>query len=205
MRKFGFSLGAAALALTGVAMAQPPVHHQHFAADLVAHDAEAYAVEWHSRPGSLGNHAAHTIAAMKSPYVNLDLRGLRQEAAFGNADAEAALGLYHLTATGVDYDPVAAFAYNSAAAEEGIPVAATNLGLQYLNGVGTLRDTEKAAHWFEVAAKRGHTAAAYQTGVMYLEGEGVPSNDVLARQWLLKAREAGDARAERLLKTFASF
>lgn len=205
MRKTVFTMGVAAAALLGSAMAQPAVEHQHFAAEAVAREATSFAVAWEAKPGSLGDYSAHTVSALTDGSTIINLHELRQEAAWGNADAEAALGLYHLTTTGAAYDPVAAFAYNSAAAEEGVPVAQTNLGLQYLNGVGTRRNETKAAHWFEIAAKSGHTPAAYQTGVMYLQGEGVAADDLMARYWLLRAREAGDRRAARLLDTFATF
>lgn len=205
MRKTGLSLGVALTALMTVASAQPSENHQHFAAEAVARDATSYAAAWHTTPGSLGEFTSQTVAALVGDGTHLNLRELRREASYGNPDAEAALGLYHLTTTGAGYDPVAAFAYNAAAAEEGVPVAQTSLGLQYLNGVGTTRDAEKAAHWFEVAAKSGHTQAAYQTGVMYLEGEGVEDDSLMARYWLLRAREAGDRRADRLLKDFATF
>ena len=205
MRKTGLSMGIALVALMGVAAAQPPVNQQHFAAEAVARDAASYAASWHTTSGALGEFSAQTVNAIVGNEGFINLRELRREASYGNPDAEAALGLFHLTSTGEAYDPIAAFAYNSAAAEAGMPVAQTSLGLQYLNGVGTTRDTAKAEHWFEVAAKGGHTQAAYQTGVMYLEGEGVEDDSLMARYWLLRARENGDRRATRLLADFATF
>ena len=210
MRKTSFKIGLVAAAVLGGApiagaLAQPPVSQQHFAAEAVAQEATRFAEAWEEKPGSLGVYSSHTVSAIKNPSTVVNLRELREEAAWGNADAEAALGLYHLTSRDAGYDPKAAFAYNISAAEAGVPVAQTNVGLQFLNGVGTTRDTSKAAVWFEVAAKRGHTDAAYQTGVMYLQGEGVAEDSLMARYWLLRAKEAGDRRAARLLDNFATF
>ncbi|ADM09450.1 hypothetical protein PB2503_06922 [Parvularcula bermudensis HTCC2503] len=206
----GLKVFAMAAALTGAGLSgavaaeasstAPLLHTQ----EVMAADAAAYAHAWSQKAGIVGELTGQAIASIEAGGpVNVAL--LQREASYGNSDAQAALGLYHLTAKGAGFDPAAAFAYNEVAARQGMPVAQTNLGLQYLNGIGTQKNEAQAAHWFETAAIRGHDEAAYRTGMMYLAGQGVQKDPVMARYWLLKAREAGDRRAAQVLETFASF
>lgn len=194
-------ISAAAIVPAAAQISDPVLRHL----ENTPAEAARFAEDWAAMPASMDALSERALHNFVNGRESRDVPFLQYEAAYGNADAKAALGLIHLTPGSIHYDPQQAFKYNIAAAEAGVPMAQTSVGLQFLNGVGVAEDHHQALRWFETAATKGHRESAYQTGVMYLEGDGVRQDLVTARFWLLRARAQGDRRADALLRQFSSF
>jgi tetratricopeptide (TPR) repeat protein len=72
-------------------------------------------------------------------------------------------------------------------------------GLSYF-GIGRPADKAKARQWFLEAAERGASVAMVDAGIMLLGGVGGPPDRERAIALLLKAREAGEPRADGQLR-----
>lgn len=78
--------------------------------------------------------------------------------------------------------------------------AAYLLGAAYDNGVLVRGSCTEALRWYELAAKRGDSDAQMQTAWHYYRSSGCPHNIETAYRWFLKAAEAGEVEAQRMLE-----
>ncbi len=76
-----------------------------------------------------------------------------------------------------------------------------DLGIKYLNGDGVRKNQHTAFTWYKKAADKGYTKSIFALGICYLQGIGCTANSSLGRRYLLKAAAAGDADAQKALKS----
>ncbi len=138
----------------------------------------AQAIKFRDGNGVKQNHAE----AMRLAHLAADA---------GNADAMDFVGHAYLRGAVVERNPVIAFGYFKAAAEQS-PQAAFNLGQCYYGAQGTDQDCAKALEWWIKAAEGGHGRAASTAAMAYLTGEGVPADAALARKLAERAAELND-------------
>ncbi|HEX8914531.1 MAG TPA: tetratricopeptide repeat protein [Humisphaera sp.] len=77
-------------------------------------------------------------------------------------------------------------------------------------GIGVHPDGRIAVDLLHRAADAGFVPAMTSLGSVYTRGDGVPADPAVARAWYIRAAEAGDALAQRVLTTqspapFATF
>ncbi|MBF0626345.1 MAG: SEL1-like repeat protein, partial [Magnetococcales bacterium] len=125
---------------------------------------------------------------------------IQQQADSGNADAQAALGMFHHLGRGVKADAKIALDWLTKAAEQGHVEAQNMLGnLQFsAQGVKKPNDAE-ALKWYEKAAAQGHLGALSNLGLMHYMGLGVPEDHKKAAELFRKAAEAGHGPAQQHL------
>lgn len=120
----------------------------------------------------------------------IDISKIRQAAERGIASAQLQLGLALLDGRDVPADPVEAFHWLSAAAEQGAPRAIVRLARMHLRGVGTAENKELAVTLLEQAAAGGEFMACIELARMR-----VTTGDVRgAKRWY----EAALAQKERV-------
>ena len=123
--------------------------------------------------------------------VKLAMQWAHRAADAGNADAMDFVGHAYLRGADVKQNPVLAFGYFKAAAEQS-PQAAFNLGQCYFGAQGTEQDVPKALEWWKKAAAKGHGRAASTAAMLYFSGEGVPPDAAQARRLAERAAELND-------------
>ena len=74
-----------------------------------------------------------------------------------------------------------------------------NWGVLYLQR----NSISNSIKWLECAANKGYSQAQLALGYFYYIGEVVPENIPLAVEWFEKAKAAGNAEAEKVLKTIS--
>lgn len=116
---------------------------------------------------------------------------LRKAAEFGDAMAQASLGLRYAKGEGVPKDSAAAVEWFRKAAAQGNADATNNLGVMYKNGNGVGQSYWVAQDLYRVAAERGSVQAQANLGIAYEMGQGVPKNYNEALIWYKKAASAG--------------
>lgn len=87
------------------------------------------------------------------------------------------------------------------AVEADLPSGYACLGGLHYFGIGRAPDKPRAFDWFAQAADRGVASAMTDAGLMLLRGEGVPADRDRAVAYLIRARAAGDPRAEGHLRS----
>jgi hypothetical protein len=120
---------------------------------------------------------------------------LQKNAAAGNPNAQAALGLCYQSGHGMPRDFAAAAHWYELAARAGHAGAQTNLGALYEAGTGVPKDLAKAVESYLAAAQQGFAEAEYQMGWHYSHGSGVSPDPAQARAWYEKAAAQGNLRA----------
>ena len=123
---------------------------------------------------------------------------VREQAERGDAGAQVALGLMHLTGRGVEQDPEQALVWLRRAADRNDPDAQYNLGVACATGWdGMIRvDVVEALRWYRAAAEQDHDMSQYNLGVAYAEGMGVRKDHAEAIKWWRRAAARGNARAQ---------
>lgn len=121
---------------------------------------------------------------------------VKEAAEDGDAAAQARLGTFYMTGSGVrqDYGEAATW-YNKAAENEFAP-AQTWLGYLYATGTGTRQDLKEAATWYRRAANQKDVIAQLWLGYLYATGKGVPQDFGEAAAWYRRAAEQGHATAQ---------
>lgn len=76
----------------------------------------------------------------------------------------------------------------------------TAWGRRYARGVGVPQDPAKAIKLFCKSARKGHVDAKFQLGQIYAFGHGVERDWDLAAAWFYEAAEAGNHKAESMLR-----
>ncbi len=116
---------------------------------------------------------------------------LKQQAAQGNAVAQARLGDMYFDGRGAPQDYAEAARWWRMAAERGYATAQNNLAYLYAHGQGVPRNEAEAAKWCRMAANQGHATAQINLGVMYLAGKGVQKDYTRAHMWFNLAAAQG--------------
>ena len=88
---------------------------------------------------------------------------------------------------GMAPNPLMAYKWMHAAAEQGYAMAEHGLGFMYLYGECTEKNETEAAKWFERAAEHGLVGSAMTLGMMYEQGLGVEKNETEAKKWYERA------------------
>lgn len=95
-----------------------------------------------------------------------------------------------------------AAALYQAAADAGMPPAATNLGLMYLEGKGVKKDLKKALALLNKAAGNNDSQADVVLGRLYLIGKDVKRDEKKGEMLLSKAAKAGNQNAVKMLTEY---
>lgn len=85
-----------------------------------------------------------------------------------------------------------------------LPSGFACMGGLHFFGSGRPADKPQALHWFAEAADRGVASAMVDAGLMLWRGDGVATNAERAVDYWLRAHEAGEPRADALLKSHLS-
>lgn len=103
--------------------------------------------------------ALATGSVMAEP-LNLDLEGLKRNAAAGDRVAQYNFGVLQETGQfGVPMDKAEAATWYRKSADQGYANAQYNLGVLYLHGQGVKADREAAIRWLQMAAGQNHQPA----------------------------------------------
>ena len=113
----------------------------------------------------------------------------------GSANGLAATGSSQLPTT-AKQDPIAKL---KAAADTGDKDARFELGMKYYDGNGVKKSYATAFKYLKPLADEGYEKAYFPVAEMYHGGRGVTKNRDLAESWYMKAANAGNARAKRIL------
>ena len=96
----------------------------------------------------------------------------RKLAEEGRPEAQAALGMMHILASGIDKDEQEGRFWVSQAARQGYAPAQRQLADLYLGGIGLDKDPIEAAAWYQLAAAQGDAQARnHAEGLMSQLGE----------------------------------
>ena len=169
--------------------------------------------------------AAENVPVLKpgaSQRETEEVRGYREAAAQGVAEAQNKLGDCYYYGIGVAKDEAEAVKWYRKAAEQGLGAAQNSLGFCYYMGAGVAKDEAEAVKWYrkvamqEVSsplgiginqemdefrwysrlAARGHAQSQYMLGNIYFYGHGVPENGEEAAKWFGKAAAQGHVWAQ---------
>ena len=122
---------------------------------------------------------------------------IRELASEGHADAQAYMGLMHVTGQNRSYSDAVIWFRKAAAQGNGYGQA--GLGWMYAMGRGVLQSDTEAVSWFRKAAQQSNAIGQFNLGMMYLHGIGIPQSDTEAVMWFRKAADQGNAEAILLL------
>jgi len=120
---------------------------------------------------------------------------LREGAAAGLPEAQAAYGQILLDGRGVAADPEAALRWFREAAAHGHVMAINMIGRCHEKGWGTPIDRDAAARCFRVAAERGLDWGMYNYGGALGLGAGVPQDEAAAMGWFQRAAAMGHVKS----------
>ncbi len=120
---------------------------------------------------------------------------LQKDAAAGNVEAEATLGVCYQGARGVPDDDAQAAHWYAPAAEAGHIGALTNLAQLFDLGAGVPQDHAKAKELYLAAAQKGFAEAQYQVALHFAAGKSIVTDWPQARQWYEKAAAQGHLQA----------
>jgi len=95
-----------------------------------------------------------------------------------------------------------AAALYQAAADAGIPQAATNLALLYLEGKGVKKDVKKGVALLNSASAKNETQADIALARLYLTGRDVKKDEKKGEALLNKAAKAGNQNAVKMLAEY---
>jgi len=151
------------------------------------------------------------LAALSSDEIAARLRGLpeeraalvREAAAAGMADAQAALGQMLLDGNGVARDERAALGWFTRAAAQHHLMALNMVGRCYDLGWGTAMNKVRAAECYRIAAERRMGEAMYNYATLLALGDGVAEDKAAALCWLERAEALGFAKAANFVGSFA--
>ena len=121
---------------------------------------------------------------------------MQEEAAKGDADAQAWVAQAYDLGYGVQKDPAQAVHWYTLAAAQGDTDAEVNLGAHYAKGLGVPKDNAHAAALWKQAADRDVPAAESNLAGLYLEGSGVAQNFSKAEQLYRDAALHGHGTAQ---------
>jgi TPR repeat protein len=118
----------------------------------------------------------------------------------GHADAAYSLAALYALGRGVEKDYGLAMSWYQRAADLGDADALAKIGLMHANAEGVPMDLDQARQWWQRAADRGQAEAMRCLGMLAADGKaGLARDPGAAADWLLKAHNAGDPIAFRLL------
>jgi len=122
-----------------------------------------------------------------------EFRAALVKAKGGDAFSQYVICLAYYDSPVVESDIVAAVAWCTRAANQGLVNAQVYLGRFYRQGHGSTleADPEKALHWFRLAAAQGHSGAQYHIGQYYEGGNLVGRNHQTALEWYQLATRQG--------------
>ncbi len=126
---------------------------------------------------------------------------MKAAAALGNADAIGTLGYFYSTgAGGAPKDEAQAIAQFRKGAELGSARAMYNLGRALIAGqTQPITPEEDGVAWVRKAAETGLPVAMRELAQFYFHGMNAPQDDKLAYTWGVKAADADDADAQKLV------
>lgn len=95
------------------------------------------------------------IAAFEAKHFMQASHLLSPLAEQGEPEAQYRLAIMAQNGLGMHTNPLLAFRYMQAAAEQGYALAQHGLGFMYLEGDCAIQSTDKALKWFKLAAAQG--------------------------------------------------
>ena len=116
----------------------------------------------------------------------------------GHAEAQVIVGGCYISGKGVKEDVSKGFEWYIKAGRQGHPMGVFALGFL----ADQNRDYKRAAEFYQIAADKGIHKAQYALATLYINGWGVERNHTHAEQLLIKAANAGNTDAARLLKLY---
>jgi TPR repeat protein len=136
---------------------------------------------------------------MRSNGIEQAVVWLKRAADQNHPDAQALLGLAHLTGRAVTRNPEEAVKWLRPAAEKGYPKAGGLLALALISAA-EVRNEAEAANWARKAAENGDPLGQALLGDFLLFGRaGLEKDEAAGAGWTRRAAERGDARAEFML------
>jgi len=96
------------------------------------------------------------VQAAEPSHVETEIATVTQQAAQGNALAQAKLGALYLLGQGLEKDEKLAAQWMEKAAQQGLLEAQVITATLYDRGLGVVMDVNKATAWYEKAAAQGH-------------------------------------------------
>ncbi|MCX5825565.1 MAG: tetratricopeptide repeat protein [Deltaproteobacteria bacterium] len=137
----------------------------------------------------------HQSSAKNSPLGEVckagDCISVEKAAEQGDANAQYAVGVAHITGKGLPKDDAAAVKWLGKAAAQGHRDAQFFIATAYQNGLGGLKaDIAESAKWLSKAAAQGHAQAQHILGALYYEGRGVKQDYTESEKlWRLSAEQ----------------
>ena len=128
-----------------------------------------------------------------------EVRWRREEALWGDSEAQYYLGYLYHHGYGVFGDCAEAAQWYRKAAEQGNAKAQYQLGTLYEIGSGVPQDFGEASRWYRKSGEHGVGDAQYRLGLLYDQGYGVVEDRSEALKWYRKAAEKGQADAQCVL------
>ena len=136
-------------------------------------------------------------------YTPEAVRGYKEKAEAGDAEAQYLYSRALLNGTGEAKDPVSGFVYAKKAVDQGCERALRPLGMCYENGWGVETNVAKAEEcytkfvsWARIASERGDVDAQWTLGFCYEFGNGVKKDAKEAVKWYRSAAELGSAEGQ---------
>ena len=117
----------------------------------------------------------------------------------GSPDAQNAFGVMFEQGLGTKADIGEAIAWYTKASASGSAKAKSNLARLMLDGTGCEKDIPKAIETYKSAAEANYDGALFTLAQIYAEGRYVKPDREAAAHWLLKAEEARQAEAMKIL------
>lgn len=125
---------------------------------------------------------ASGIAAFEAKEFRRSLQLLQPLAESGEPEAQYRLAVQYQAGLGVVQNPLQAYHWMRAAAEQDHGLALHGLGIMYLYGECVDKNESEAACWLERAADQGLPGSMAALAGMYEQGLGVEKDPVRARE-----------------------
>lgn len=125
---------------------------------------------------------ASGIAAFEAKEFRRSLQLLQPLAEKGEPEAQYRLAVQYQAGLGVVQNPLQAYHWMRAAAEQDHGLALHGLGIMYLYGECVDKNESEAARWLERAAGQGLPGSMAALAGMYEQGLGVEKDPVKARE-----------------------
>ena len=125
---------------------------------------------------------ASGIAAFEAKEFRRSLQLLQPLAESGEPEAQYRLAVQYQAGLGVVQNPLQAYHWMRAAAEQNHDLALHGLGIMYLYGECVDKNETEAARWLQRAADRGLPGSMAALAGMYEQGLGVEKNPARAQE-----------------------
>ena len=137
---------------------------------------------------------ASGIAAFEAKEFRRSLQLLQPLAESGEPEAQYRVAVQYQAGLGVVANPMQAYHWMRAAAEQDHALALHGLGIMFLYGECVAKNEREAARWLQRAADRGLEGSMAALAEMYAHGRGVEKDPEKARA-LYRAAGFGDPSA----------